>query len=151
MYRYIIIAIYPLLGAACGLAAYQTRKLSRDFPSDAWTFKRKLTLGFALFQVYGLVRTFTVRRTFTWADPIYVLGLLVFFIGLNTFDYLLRRDVRGLRLKAIKVFIPQPPISGDLSPEFWEQKITEVVRTNIKPEYLVEIKRVTTVEEEARS
>lgn len=139
MYRYIILFTYPLLFAACALAAYQTRKLSRNFPSDAWIFKRKLTLGFALFQVYGLVRTFTVHRTFTWSDPIYVLGLLVFFVGLNRFDWLLLRDARALRAKAIKVLIPPPPVSGDLPPEFWKQAFTDVVRENIKPEYLVEV------------
>lgn len=143
MYRYILLSIYPLLFAACATAAYQTRKLSRNFPSQAWIFKRKLTLGFALFQVYGLIRTFTVHRTFTWADPIYILGLLIFFIGLNRFEYLLLKDVRGLRLKAIKVFIPPPPASGDMPPEYWQETFTNVVRQNIKPEYLVEIEPVT--------
>jgi len=143
MYRYVILAIYPLLFGACTLAAYQTRKIARNFPSESWTLRRRFMLGFAMFQLYGMVRVFTVQRTFTWADPIYVIGLLIFFIGGNRADSLLLKDARGIRLKAIKVFIPPPPVSGDLPPEFWEQKFTEVVRTNIKPEYLVEIEPVT--------
>lgn len=100
-------------------------------------------LGFAMFQLYGMVRVFTVQRTFTWADPIYVMGLLVFFIGLNRADSLLLRDARGIRAKAIKVFIPPPPVSGDMPPEYWRETFTDVVRRNIKPEYLVEVEPVT--------
>lgn len=139
MYRYIILAIYPLLFVACAIAAYQTRRLSRNFPSVAWTFVRRLMFGFMVFQVYGAIRILTVHRVFTWVDPIYVIGVLVFCVGLIRFFYLLLQDAKGLRTKAIKVIVPALPLSGDLPPEFWRQTFTEVVRENIKPEYLVEV------------
>lgn len=142
MYRYIIIAVYPPMCVVCALAAYRSRLLSRNFPSEAWLFKRHLMVGFALLQVYGAIRVFTVNRVFTWADLIYLTGLLLFCLGLDRFDRLLLRDARGLRAKAIKILVPLPPASGDLPPEFWKQVFTEVVRQNIKPEYLVEVELV---------
>jgi hypothetical protein len=141
MFRYFIIAIYPLLFVVCAVGAFQTRRLSRNFPSRAWMLMRRLMLGFMVFQVYGIVRTATVVRVFTWVDLVSPFGVLMFCFGLTQFARLLLQDARGLRAKSIKVFIPPPPISGDLPPEVWEQKLEDVVRRNIKPEYLVEIAR----------
>lgn len=104
---------------------------------------RRLMLTFMLFQIYGIVRIATVHRTFTWADPIYVIGVLFFCVGLNWFTYSLLQDARGLRAKAIKILVPLPPVSGDLPPEFWRQTFTDVVRQNIRPEYLVEVEVAT--------
>lgn len=101
-------------------------------------------LGFMVFQTYGAVRIATVHRVFTWADPIYLIGLLVFFAGMNYFNHLLLKDAKTLRLKALKISIPMPPVSGDLPPEHWERVFTKIVRNNIKPEYLTEVEVVTT-------
>lgn len=139
MYRYVILAIYPLVVASCALGAYQTRRISRSWPSAAWTLKRRLMLGFMVFQAYGAVRIATVHRVFTWADPIYLIGLLVFFVGMNYFNWLLLNDAKAMRVKALRISLPIPPVSGDLPPEHWERVFTRIVRENIKPEYLTEV------------
>lgn len=143
VYRYIILAIYPLLVVSCIWGAYQTRRISRTWPSTAWTLKRRVTLAFMVFQVYGAVRIATAHRVFTWADPIYLIGLLAFFAGMNKFNYLLLKDAKAIRLKALRVLVPLPPASGDLPPEHWEKVFTQIVRQNIKPEYLTEVEIVT--------
>lgn len=139
MYRYIILAIYPLLVASCAMGAYQTRRISRSWPSTAWTLKRRIMLAFMVFQVYGAIRILTVHRVFTWADPIYLIGLLGFFVGLNYFNYLLLKDAKAMRVRALKISIPVPSVSGDLPPEYWEKVFTKIVRENIKSEYLTEV------------
>lgn len=137
MPRYIIIAIYPLLLIASGVAIYQTSKLSRDFPTPAWIFKRRMLAVFMLFQIYGIVRTWTVVRTFTWIDPIYLLGVLVLCAGLIQFDRLLLRDARSLRLRAAKILAtPAVPVSGEMPPDFWSKEFRQAIRDTIKDEYL---------------
>lgn len=112
MPRYFILALYPLIFALSVLAVYQARKLERIYPSTAWTLKRKFMLAFMFFQVYGVIRTSTVVRTFSWIDPIYLIGVLILCVGLNWFDWLLLRSARGIREKAAKMVI-DPPSSGD--------------------------------------
>lgn len=136
MPRYVILSMYPLVFVALVYAAWQSRKLSRDYPSTAWTFKRRLMIVFMVFQVYGTIRTWTVVRVFTWYDPIYISGVMGFFVGLNWFEYLLRRDARGLRGKASKLALDSPPQSGELPPDFWSKEFRRAVRDCIKEEFL---------------
>ena len=107
MFRYVILTIYPLLFLASALAVYQTSKLAKVFPSRAWAFKRKLMFVFMVFQVYGVMRTWTVNRVFTWADPIYLVGVLILCIGINWFERLLLKDARSLRSKAARPMVIQ--------------------------------------------
>lgn len=137
MPRYVILSMYPLVFVALVYAAWQTRQLSREYPSSAWLLKRRLMIFFMLFQGYGMVRTWTVVRVFTWIDPIYLFGVLIFLVGLNMFDLLLRRSAKGMREKAAK-FSAQAsaPQSGEMSPDFWSKEFRRAIRDCIKEEFL---------------
>lgn len=97
-------------------------------------------LGFMLFQAYGVVRIATVHRVFTWADPIYLIGLFAFFLGMNYFNQLLLRDAKMIRVKALRLSIPVPLASGEMPPEYWDDrfllKARQAIRDEIKPGFL---------------
>lgn len=116
MLRYLLLSLFPLIFVLALVAAIQTYKLSRSFPSSAWILKRWLMIGFMLWQAYGFVSVWLGYRG-------YLFGVLGLFVGLNVFDYLLIRDGRTLRAKVLK-FDARDPLSGDMPPEFWSQRLS---------------------------
>lgn len=137
MPRYFILSMYPLLFGASVLAAHQSRKLSHHFPSRAWTLKFRLMVFFMLVQIFGSVKLLFTVREYHWIDCVYLACVLIFFLGVNYFDYLLLSDYRKLRTRLAKVaLIPVVPLSGDLPPDFWVKTFTAVVRGNVRDEFL---------------
>lgn len=128
MFQYVILSLFPLIFLASIVAAIQTYKLSRSFPSSAWTLKRWLMLGFMGWQGYGFGSVWLGYRG-------YLFGVLSLCVGLNVFDYLLLRDGRTLKSKLLKLHA-RAPVAGDMSPEFWQKEFRQAVRDEIRPEFL---------------
>lgn len=128
MLYYVTLSLFPLILAASIFAAIQTYKLSRSFPSSAWTLKRWLMFGFTVWQCYGFVAVWLGYRG-------YLFGVLALCTGLNVFDYLLLRDGKSLKAKLLRL-AAQAPVSGDMPLEYWQEEFRQAVRDTIKTDYL---------------
>lgn len=133
--RLIVLTVYPLLLIASLYAAFQTRKLARALPSPAWVTKRRYMIFLAAVQVFGFTQNIIFSRQASWMGAIYFCGTLIFVFGLNRFDAALIKSDAALR-RFVSDLPIAPESSGELPPEFWRQTFSEVVRENVKDEFL---------------
>lgn len=128
--HFAVLCIYPLLIIASICVIIQCRRLAKAFPSKAWTFKTWLMAGFGAWQLYGMWQSYWFARP-TWWGVVSFGGQLLFFIGLNVFDWLLLDSYRHLRAR-IRSKAPEA-----LTTETQED-VAQAIRHTVKPELLNE-------------
>lgn len=133
--RFIVLAIYPLLLLASAYAVYQSRKLAKVLPSRAWTLKQRVMIFFMAAQVFGIGQNLYFHRPSTWTGAAYFSCTLVFCLGLNWFDYSLLQTNKRLRARIATLSDPTP-LSGEMPLDYWRKTFGEVIRENVKDDFL---------------